>query len=340
MRFSVKPNPVLKASMTDRISNGLRPGRRLRREINCHILSREDSSMPAEPKIVNSTQIVYVLTNPAMPGLVKIGKTSNLSRRLKSLDKTGVPLPFDCYFSARVADMHTAEKILHKLFGDDRINPRREFFRMPPEKARWALELAMIGAASEAKEFSEPEQSMAEPSEGILGKGEELSVLLGHAAPSEDADGNEGGIEVLRSDLLSAIQQIELVKLRQTKKNSPVYVDEEKHFAVVAVPSKHYASDLYWYTISGQQPDHYAANGFRVMFAFGMEKKNRFAYVPYDRMKEVCQLLHKKVGRRAWYMHLQLDGWKVLVQKAKTGAHVDEISGFMKPLHIDDSIRR
>ena len=42
--------------------------------------------------------IVYVLTNPSMPGMVKIGMTerSEMDARLKELYTTGVPLPFDC----------------------------------------------------------------------------------------------------------------------------------------------------------------------------------------------------------------------------------------------------
>lgn len=46
----------------------------------------------------NSHGIVYVLTNPAMPGLVKIGMTtrSDIDARMKELYSTGVPVPFDC----------------------------------------------------------------------------------------------------------------------------------------------------------------------------------------------------------------------------------------------------
>ena len=41
--------------------------------------------------------IVYVLTNPAMPGIVKIGKThASLGSRLSQLYSTGVPVPFEC----------------------------------------------------------------------------------------------------------------------------------------------------------------------------------------------------------------------------------------------------
>jgi hypothetical protein len=56
--------------------------------------------------------IVYVLTNPAMPGIVKIGKTSRESvhTRLNELYSTGVPVPFECAFAGRVQDESTVEK--------------------------------------------------------------------------------------------------------------------------------------------------------------------------------------------------------------------------------------
>ena len=39
--------------------------------------------------------VIYCLQNPAMPDLVKIGKTSiDIEPRLRSLDNTSIPLPF------------------------------------------------------------------------------------------------------------------------------------------------------------------------------------------------------------------------------------------------------
>ena len=55
--------------------------------------------------------IVYVLTNPAMPKLVKIGKTGRgVETRLNDLYTTGVPLPFECAYAARGEDMDKREK--------------------------------------------------------------------------------------------------------------------------------------------------------------------------------------------------------------------------------------
>lgn len=82
-------------------------------------------------------QIVYVLTNPAMPGLVKIGKTTQeeVDLRMKQLYSTGVPVPFECVFACRVPDASVVEKALHHAFGQVRINPTREFFRIEPDRA-------------------------------------------------------------------------------------------------------------------------------------------------------------------------------------------------------------
>ena len=48
--------------------------------------------------------IVYLLTNPVMPGLVKIGMTTqeDIDKRMKELYTTGVPVPFECKFACKV----------------------------------------------------------------------------------------------------------------------------------------------------------------------------------------------------------------------------------------------
>jgi T5orf172 domain len=50
-------------------------------------------------------EIVYVLTNEAMDGLVKIGRTTtSVEQRIKELDNTSIPLPFQCFFAGEVTD--------------------------------------------------------------------------------------------------------------------------------------------------------------------------------------------------------------------------------------------
>lgn len=89
--------------------------------------------------------IVYLLTNPVMPGLVKIGMTTrdDIDDRMRELYSTGVPVPFECQFACRVkkADCAKIEKALHTAFAPQRINANREFFRIQVEQAKAILEL-------------------------------------------------------------------------------------------------------------------------------------------------------------------------------------------------------
>lgn len=73
---------------------------------------------------------VYVLTNPSMPGLIKIGRTTNLpSQRMAELHSTGVPTPFQLEFCVEVEDCVAAEKAAHRALAEHRIASGREFFR-------------------------------------------------------------------------------------------------------------------------------------------------------------------------------------------------------------------
>ena len=94
--------------------------------------------------------IVYVLTNPAMPGLVKIGQTSqeDANSRIAQLYTTGVPVPFRLEFACRVEDSEAVEEALHIAFAPYRVNPRREFFRIEPEQAIAILRLLHVEDAT------------------------------------------------------------------------------------------------------------------------------------------------------------------------------------------------
>lgn len=91
-----------------------------------------EQTQPYSPTTVEKsqveTEIIYVLRNPAMPNYVKIGKIQNLQQRMKDLDNTSVPVPFECVHAARVEEKRHWEKVLHEVFSEYRINRRREFF--------------------------------------------------------------------------------------------------------------------------------------------------------------------------------------------------------------------
>jgi hypothetical protein len=86
--------------------------------------------------------VVYILTNESMPDTIKIGITDNLERRIKELDNTSTPLPFECYYAVEVENASAIEKKIHTGLDDKRIRHNREFFNATPESAKAILEIA------------------------------------------------------------------------------------------------------------------------------------------------------------------------------------------------------
>ena len=106
---------------------------------------------------------LYVLTNPFMPGLVKIGCTTGpVEERIKALSSsTGVPVAFQCHFAAQVDEMTSKEKTLHQLFSDKRVNPNREFFQVPPEKVVLAIRMGSFAEVTPGKVDIPKEETQA-----------------------------------------------------------------------------------------------------------------------------------------------------------------------------------
>ena len=101
--------------------------------------------------------IVYVLVNEAMPNYVKVGSTANLEQRMRDLDTTGVPLPFECFYAARVNDARFVERRLHDAFMNHRVRKNREFFEIAPERIMAALKLAEIEDVTPGADYLESE---------------------------------------------------------------------------------------------------------------------------------------------------------------------------------------
>lgn len=85
----------------------------------------------------NETGYVYILTNPAMPEYIKVGRTNNIERRLKDLSgSTSVPEPFSCYAYIKIpagcgATAGTVEDGLHRIL-KKHITHHKEFFKTTP----------------------------------------------------------------------------------------------------------------------------------------------------------------------------------------------------------------
>lgn len=89
---------------------------------------------------------VYILKNAAMPDYIKIGLTQqdDVNLRLKQLDNTSTPLPFEVYYAARVPDCRKLERALHFIFGEKRTRLNREFFTADPDTVKAVIELVAI----------------------------------------------------------------------------------------------------------------------------------------------------------------------------------------------------
>jgi len=117
----------------------------------------------------NTQGIVYILVTPAFRNLIKIGITTSedVKMRMAQIYTTGVPLPFECIYAAKVNNYENVEKALHIAFGPDRINPRREFFEIDPAQAIAIIQLMEIEdvtpkVAGEKEEIDEVDREAGE----------------------------------------------------------------------------------------------------------------------------------------------------------------------------------
>jgi hypothetical protein len=93
-----------------------------------------------------SAGFVYIMINPAMRGLVKIGLTERTSKeRAKDLRGTGVPDDFIVIYDELVTDCNFVERRLHARFDDYRYQPNREFFQIPIREAVRGLMEESVG---------------------------------------------------------------------------------------------------------------------------------------------------------------------------------------------------
>ena len=85
---------------------------------------------------------VYVLTNPAYVGLVKVGHTARHpeTRAAELSSGTGVPARFVVAWAHQVTDHEALEGIAHGRLAACRANDNREFFRCSVGQARRIIE--------------------------------------------------------------------------------------------------------------------------------------------------------------------------------------------------------
>jgi hypothetical protein len=83
---------------------------------------------------------VYILSNPSMPGLLKIGRSVNGGQsRAKNMYQTGVPSPFVLEFEMLVDCPEDVEALAHEALQGNRPSRSREFFSVDLMTAKHAV---------------------------------------------------------------------------------------------------------------------------------------------------------------------------------------------------------
>jgi hypothetical protein len=122
----------------------------LEREFSNFSNDKQHSVSPVGPHPNNLSLVplnigyVYCLSNPLYEGIYKVGFTANEPDiRMNQIYTTGVPLPFKLEFAKKVNNYQTKEKTLHKILTQygERINPRREFFKISLAEIRTFFDL-------------------------------------------------------------------------------------------------------------------------------------------------------------------------------------------------------
>ena len=77
---------------------------------------------------------LYIITNISMPDICKVGITSNIEKRLGDLNKTSTPTRFQIYEKFELKNAEILEQSILQHFAKQRINRKREFLQVHPER--------------------------------------------------------------------------------------------------------------------------------------------------------------------------------------------------------------
>lgn len=108
---------------------------------------------------------VYVMTNEAMPGLVKVGFTDRDPEiRAKELESTGVPYPFDVEYQILVDNPYQIEQRAHHDLNE--FKERKEWFCCTVSEAIASIKKSVTGdiyfESSPRKEYLQKARKIAE----------------------------------------------------------------------------------------------------------------------------------------------------------------------------------
>ena len=113
---------------------------------------------------------VYILSNPAMPGLLKIGYTDRdpFARAKEISQATGVPFDFIVEYQIYVSHPYELEQKTHKLLHNHRVNDNREFFNCNYEDVVEAIKTAIDYLYNQLNDFVSGSESSYKIEKEIL----------------------------------------------------------------------------------------------------------------------------------------------------------------------------
>lgn len=97
---------------------------------------------------------IYIMTNPALKGMVKIGYAADVEMRRKQLSTTALPYEYEIYATYETPGALEDKKLhamIDNLNPDLRVSKNREFFVMSPEDAYSLLEAIATISGSKAR---------------------------------------------------------------------------------------------------------------------------------------------------------------------------------------------
>ena len=108
---------------------------------------------------------IYIMTNPCLKDMVKIGYATNVEDRRKQLSTTALPYDYEIFATYETSGK-LEDKKLHKLIDnlnpDLRVSKNREFFVMSAEDAYELLEaIATISGSQDSKKTQKPPVNFA-----------------------------------------------------------------------------------------------------------------------------------------------------------------------------------
>ena len=97
---------------------------------------------------------IYIMTNPALKGMVKIGYATDVETRRRQLSTTALPYEYEIFATYETSG-NLEDKKLHKLIDnlnpDLRVTSNREFFVLTPQEAYELLEAIAIISGTKDK---------------------------------------------------------------------------------------------------------------------------------------------------------------------------------------------